>query len=74
MKRLTNKQRLLAGAAATILVLGGGYAVWSMTRGADAAPEATAGAEESHGAGEALEMNAARIQAAGIVLAPVGSG
>jgi cobalt-zinc-cadmium efflux system membrane fusion protein len=74
MKRLTNKQRLLAGAAATVLVLGGGYAVWSMTRGADAAPEAAAGAEESHGAGEALEMDAARIQAAGIVLAPVGSG
>ncbi|WP_339913073.1 efflux RND transporter periplasmic adaptor subunit [uncultured Brevundimonas sp.] len=74
MKRLTNKQRLLAGAAATVLVLGGGYAVWSMTRGADAAPETAAGAEESHGAGEALEMDAARIQAAGIVLAPVGSG
>lgn len=74
MKRLTNKQRLLAGAAATVLVLGGGYAVWSMTRGADAAPEAAAGAEEAHGAGEALEMDAARIQAAGIVLAPVGSG
>ncbi|OHC95954.1 MAG: efflux transporter periplasmic adaptor subunit [Sphingomonadales bacterium RIFCSPHIGHO2_01_FULL_65_20] len=74
MKRLTNKQRLLAGAAATVLVLGGGYAVSSMTRGADAAPEAAAGAEESHGAGEALEMDAARIQAAGIVLAPVGSG
>jgi cobalt-zinc-cadmium efflux system membrane fusion protein len=74
MKRLTNKQRLLAGAAATVLVLGGGYAVWSMARGADAAPETAAGAEESHGAGEALEMDAARIQAAGIVLAPVGSG
>lgn len=74
MKRLTNKQRLLAGAAATVLVLGGGYAVWSMARGADAAPETAARAEESHGAGEALEMDAARIQAAGIVLAPVGSG
>ena len=74
MKRLTNQQRLLAGAAATVILLGGGFAVWSMTRGPDAAPEASAEAEEEHGAGEALEMDAARIQAAGIVVAPVGSG
>lgn len=74
MKRLTNQQRLLAGAAATVILVGGGLAVWSLNRGPEAAPEATAEAEEEHGAGEALEMDAARIQAAGIILAPVGSG
>ncbi len=74
MKKLTNQQRLLAGAAATVIVLGGGFAVWSMTRGSDTPAEAAAPAEEAHGAGEALEMDAARIQAAGIILAPVGSG
>lgn len=74
MKRLTNQQRLLGGAAAAVIVLGGGFAVWSMTRGPEAPPEAAAEAEEEHGAGEALEMDAARIQAAGIILAPVGSG
>lgn len=74
MKRLTNPQRLLAGAAATVVLLGGGFAAWSLTRGPDAAPTAAPEAEEEHGAGEALEMDAARIQAAGIVLAPVGSG
>ncbi|WP_313517139.1 efflux RND transporter periplasmic adaptor subunit [Brevundimonas sp.] len=74
MKRLTNQQRLLAGAAATVILLGGGFAVWSMTRGSETAPEASAEAEEEQGAGAALEMDAARIQAAGIVLAPVGSG
>ena len=74
MKKLTNQQRLLAGAAATVIILGGGYALWSMTRGPEAAPEAQAEEEEAHGAGEALEMDAARIQAAGIILAPVGSG
>lgn len=74
MKRLTHQQRLLAGAAATAIVLSGGFAVWSMTRGPDSPPEAAAQAEEAHGAGEALEMDAARIQAAGIVLEPVGSG
>lgn len=74
MKRLTNQQRLLAGAAATVILLGGGFAVWTMPRGPEAAPEAHAEEEEAHGAGEALEMDAARIQAAGIILAPVGSG
>ncbi|MBU1539191.1 MAG: efflux RND transporter periplasmic adaptor subunit [Alphaproteobacteria bacterium] len=74
MKKLTNQQRLLAGAAATVIILGGGYAGWSMTRAPEAAPEAQAAEEEAHGAGEALEMDAARIQAAGIVLEPVGSG
>jgi cobalt-zinc-cadmium efflux system membrane fusion protein len=74
MKRLTNQQRLLGGAAAAVIVLGGGFAVWTMTRGPEAPPEAAAAAEEEHGAGEALEMDAARIQAAGIILAPVGSG
>lgn len=74
MKRLTNQQRLLGGAAATVIVLGGGFAVWSMTRGPEVPTEAAAEAEEEHSAGEALEMDATRIQAAGIVLAPVGSG
>ncbi|QIH73051.1 efflux RND transporter periplasmic adaptor subunit [Brevundimonas mediterranea] len=74
MKRFTNQQRLLGGAAAAVIVLGGGFAVWSMTRGPEAPAEAVAEAEEEHGAGEALEMDAARIQAAGIILAPVGSG
>ena len=73
MKRLTNQQRLLGGAAAAVIIVGG-FGAWSMTRGPEAAPEAAADAEEEHGAGEALEMDAARIQAAGIVLAPVGSG
>lgn len=74
MKKLTNQQRLLAGAAATVIILGTGFAVWSMTRTPEAPPEAQAEEEEAHGAGEALEMDAARIQAAGIILAPVGSG
>ena len=74
MKRLTNQQRLLGGATAAVIILGGGFAFWSMIRGPDAAPEAAAEAEEVHGTGEALEMDAARIQAAGISLAPVGSG
>ncbi|MBU4137415.1 MAG: efflux RND transporter periplasmic adaptor subunit, partial [Alphaproteobacteria bacterium] len=74
MKRLTNQQRLLGGAAAAVFVFGGGFAVWSMTRGPEAPAEAAAQTEEEHGAGEALEMDAARIQAAGIILAPVGSG
>lgn len=73
MKRLTNQQRLMGGAAAAVIIVGG-FGAWSMTRGPEAAPEAAADAEEEHGAGEALEMDAARIQAAGIVLAPVGSG
>jgi len=73
MKRLTNQQRLLGGAAAAVIIVGG-FGAWSMTSGPEAAPEAAADAEEEHGAGEALQMDAARIQAAGIVLAPVGSG
>lgn len=74
MKKLTHQQRLLAGAAAAVIVLGGGFAVWTATRAPDKAPEAQAEEKEAHGAGEALEMDAARIQAAAIVLAPVGSG
>lgn len=74
MKSLTNQQRLMAGAAAAVLVFGGGFAVWSFTRAPQASSEAAAEGEENHGAEEALEMDAARIQAAGIVLAPVGSG
>ena len=72
MRKLTNQQRLMIGAAATIILVGGGVAMWSMTRAPQAAPEAEA--EEAHGAGEALEMDAARIQAAGIILAQVASG
>lgn len=74
MKKLTNQQRLMAGAAAVVILLGGGFTVWSITRDPKAAPEAGAEAEEEHGAEEALEMDAARIQAAGIILAPVTSG
>ncbi|MDI1328211.1 MAG: DUF305 domain-containing protein [Brevundimonas sp.] len=73
MKRLTNQQRLLGGAAAAVIIVGG-FGALSMTRNPEAAPQAAADAEEEHGAGEALEMDAARIQAAGIILAPVGSG
>ena len=71
MKKLTNQQRLLIGATATVVLVGGGITVWSMTR-PDAAP-AAAEAEEHH-EGEGLEMDAARIQAAGIILAQVTSG
>jgi cobalt-zinc-cadmium efflux system membrane fusion protein len=74
MKSLTNQQRLMAGAAAAVLLFGGGFAVWSFTRAPQASSGAAAEGEEHHGAEEALEMDAARIQAAGIVLAPVGSG
>lgn len=74
MRKLTNQQRLMAGAAAAIILVGGGFAVWSMTQKPEAAAEAHGEEEEEHGAGEALEMDAARIQAAGIVLEPVGSG
>jgi cobalt-zinc-cadmium efflux system membrane fusion protein len=74
MKTLSLQQRLLAGAAAAVILLGGGFAVWTLTRSPEAAPETQAAEEEAHGAGEALEMDAARIQASGIVLAPVGSG
>jgi membrane fusion protein, heavy metal efflux system len=74
MKKLTNPQRLLAGAAATVIVLSGGLVVWSMTRSPEAVPEAAAEEEEAHGTREALEMDVARLQAAGIILAPVGSG
>ncbi|MBX9803952.1 MAG: efflux RND transporter periplasmic adaptor subunit [Caulobacteraceae bacterium] len=74
MRKLTNQQRLMAGAAATVILLGGGFAVWSMTQKPEAAAEAHGEEEGEHGATEALEMDAARIQAAGIVLEPVGSG
>ncbi|MBU3974447.1 MAG: efflux RND transporter periplasmic adaptor subunit, partial [Alphaproteobacteria bacterium] len=73
MRTPRDKKRLMiGGAVAAVVIVGGGFAVWSMTRAPEAAPEAEA--EEAHGAGEALEMDAARIQAAGIILAPVGSG
>ncbi|MES2834501.1 MAG: efflux RND transporter periplasmic adaptor subunit [Pseudomonadota bacterium] len=74
MRKLTNQQRLMAGAAATVILLGGGFAVWSMTQKPEAAAEAHGEEEGEHGVTEALEMDAARIQAAGIVLEPVGSG
>ena len=74
MRKLTNHHRLMAGAAATVILLGGGFAVWSMTQKPEAAAEAHGEEEGEHGATEALEMDAARIQAAGIVLEPVGSG
>jgi hypothetical protein len=45
MKRLTNQQRLLAGAAAAVIVLGGGFDVRDMTRGGEAPPAAEAGEE-----------------------------
>lgn len=73
MRTPRDKKRLMIGGAiAAVVIAGGGLAVWSMTRAPEAAPEAEA--EEAHGAGEALEMDAARIQTAGIILAPVGSG
>ncbi|MDP1912107.1 efflux RND transporter periplasmic adaptor subunit [Brevundimonas sp.] len=71
MRKLTNQKRLMIGAAATIVVVGGSVAVWSMTR-PDAAP--VAAEAEEHREGEGLEMDAARIQAASIVLAQVTSG
>lgn len=77
MKRQADKKRLLIGAAIAVVVIGGGAAVWTLTRSAD--PAAAEGGEhaegeEAHGAGEGLEMTAERIRAAGIVLAPVESG
>lgn len=71
MKKLSNQQRLLIGAAATVIVVGGGVAIWTMTR--PAAPPVAAESEEHH-EGDGLEMDAARIQAAGIILAQVSSG
>jgi len=71
MRKLTNRQRLMIGAAATVVIVGGGVAFWSMTR--PDAPPAAAEVEEHH-EGEGLEMDAARIQAAGIILAQVTSG
>lgn len=73
MRMPRDKRRLMiGGAVAAVVIVGGGYAVWSLTRAPEATPEAEA--EEAHGAGEALEMDAARIQAANIILAPVASG
>jgi cobalt-zinc-cadmium efflux system membrane fusion protein len=83
MKRLnTSNKTLLIGGAAAILLLGGG-GIWLATRGpAEAPPAADAHAEgeegHSEGEGEApegvVQLSAAQIQAAGIVIAQVSPG
>ncbi len=72
MRKPQHKNRLMiGGAVAAVVIVGGGLAVWSLNAKPAEAPVAEA---EEHHEGEGLEMDAARIQAAGIILAPVEGG
>ncbi|CAN5389737.1 efflux RND transporter periplasmic adaptor subunit [soil metagenome] len=72
MRKPQNKNRLMiGGAVAAVVIVGGGLAVWSPNSKPADAPVAEA--EENH-EGEGLEMDAGRIQAAGIILAQVEGG
>ena len=73
MSKPQNKNRLMIGAAiAAVVVVGGGLTVWSLNARPADAPAAEAG--EEHHDEEVLEMDPARIQAAGIGLAQVEAG
>lgn len=81
MRPMMHKNWLMAGAAAAILLVGGGYAIVRMT-----SPETAPASEEQHAeegdehADEAdgeeghVELTAAQIQAASIEVVPVGRG
>ncbi len=73
MRQSQNKTRLMiGGAVAAVVIVGGGLAVWSLNSKPAEAPAAEA--EAGHAEGEGLEMDAGRIQAAGILLAQVEGG
>lgn len=73
MRQPQNKTRLMiGGAVAAVVIVGGGLTVWSLNSKPAEAPAAEAEAE--HTEAEGLEMDAGRIQAAGIVLAQVEGG
>lgn len=81
MRPMTNKTWLMAGVAAAILVVGGGYAIFRMTA-ADPAPatEEQHAEEEGDHAGEEggeeghVDLTAAQIEAANIEVVRVGRG
>ncbi|CAN5368993.1 efflux RND transporter periplasmic adaptor subunit [soil metagenome] len=73
MRQPQNKTRLMiGGAVAAVVVIGGGLAIWNLNSKPAEAPAAEA--ETEHTEAEGLEMDAVRIQAAGIVLAQVEGG
>jgi cobalt-zinc-cadmium efflux system membrane fusion protein len=75
----TNKTKLIAGAAIATLVLGGGgvllgRTVFAPTTATAPTEEAEHGEEEEHGLEGFIAMDAARLEAAGIVTEKVSSG
>ena len=74
MRQSKTKTRLMiGGAVAAVVIAGAGVMIFAGSKPAEAPVEATAAEAPAHGA-DALPMDAARIQAAGIVLAPVEDG
>ncbi len=81
MRPMTNKRWLMAGAAAAILIVGGGYVVLRMTNPEtpaatqeQATEEGDDHAGEEAGEGDEVDLTAAQIQAANIEVVPVGRG